>query len=144
MKTLCLILVIFIMPERAFCQDSTYLLKLSEAENLWNLQNFSSYSYTLKNGGAFGFSLYRISFKNGKCTAKSKAFLRNWKTDVCSRHTMPEVFTEFRRQLNFGTESVRAEFDPELGYLKSLYLEPKTDLTDQSWYVEVTNFKAKK
>lgn len=125
--------------------DAQYLEKLERAEQLWGSANLKKYSYTLKSGGVFGYTTYKISVNNGKCKSKSRYVMGKtasaWARAACDGQTIVELFDKLRSQLMRGVEDIRLEFDPVFGYPKYFYIEPKTDLEDQSWYVEISRFK---
>src|SRR5580692_2479195 len=79
------------------------LAKLDQAEKAWNLAHLANYSYSLVDGGVFGYVKYRIAVNNGKCVATSKLSRhRAWRPDSCEGHSIAEIFTDVRRQLARG------------------------------------------
>ena len=132
----------------AIAAENELLTELDGARRLWETANLKKYSYTLKNGGPFGYTLYKISINNGRCKAKSRYIMGRatgrWTKTTCEGNTIAEIHDELRSQLTRGVADIRMELDPVLGYTKYFYLEPKTDLPEQSWYVEISNFKRNK
>lgn len=134
-------LLLLIMPGMAISSD------LDAHRKAWESKRENSYSYTLKRGGVFGYSLYKIEIKNGDCRAKSKyVFNRTpifWKKDSCEGNTIEELYESVGNQIASGVISVELTYDEKYSFISYFSVEPKTDFTDQDWYFEITKFKVK-
>jgi Family of unknown function (DUF6174) len=141
----CCLLASFGQPLMASPQDAEYLAQLEQAERMWSSAVVSGYRYTLVKGGVFGYSEYTVRFKEGRCTARSRFVFdkpRPWQSTKCEGLTMPALFSEVREQLVRGTRRVELNFDESLGHIVKFSAEPDTDLTDQDWYLRVSDFRA--
>lgn len=138
-------LLAFGQPLMASPKDAEYLAQLEQAERMWGSADVSGYRYTLLKGGVFGYAEYTVRFKQGRCTARSRFVFdkpRPWQPARCEGLTMPELFSEVREQLVRGTRRVELNFDESLGHIVKFSAEPDTDLTDQDWYLSVSDFRA--
>ena len=136
-------------PDTAIATERMAELKaeVSRAEMQWSGAAPKRYSYTLKSGGAFGYTTYLVRVENGRCTAKSRYTWERpgpWKPDKCAGHTVAELFAEIRRLLEFPMDRVEWESDPTFGFPVKARLEPHTEETDTSSYFEISNFRARK
>jgi hypothetical protein len=127
--------------------DKTLLVKLDSAQQAWSTAKPTSYRFKLVAGaGSFGWTEYRISVRKGECTAQSRYVWGQprtiWKHTSCEGIGMPDLFTRVRNSLLRGTYSAEATFDDTLGYIKSISIDPITDLSDQDWSLEVSSFKS--
>jgi hypothetical protein len=137
---MCKVQVAFSAPH-----DSKYLAELELAEQRWKSAAITEYRYTLTRGaGPFGYSIYRVSVREAKCSASSRYIFGKrgpWRRTSCDGVTMSDLFEDLRRELERGTLSVDVEFDSEFGYIRSLRVEPDTDSTDSDWHLDVSKFK---
>jgi hypothetical protein len=142
--TFCL-LASFAQKAMASPGDAHYLAQLEQAERTWIAADVSGYRYRLVKGGVFGYSEYTVRFKGGSCTARSRFVFdkpQPWRRAKCDGLTMPELFSEVREQLVRGTRRVEMKVEESLGYVVTFSAEPDTDLTDQDWYLSVSDFRA--
>lgn len=76
MVRLCVItLLMMCKAQFAFsaAHDLRYLAELELAEQRWKASAITEYRYTLTRGtGPFGYSIYRVSVREGKCSASSR------------------------------------------------------------------------
>jgi Family of unknown function (DUF6174) len=125
--------------------DSELLVELDRAARLWDSTGLSTYRYTLLRGGVFGGTLYEVRLRKGNCTAHGRPYIGkpkgNWRRASCEGLTIPELLADVRHQLLLGTRRAELEFDETFGYVVRFSVEPNTDLTDQDWYLEVSNFQ---
>jgi hypothetical protein len=128
-------------------KDALNLAALKNAEALWQAANLNEYSYTLIHGGAFGYTTYRVRIRDGTCGATSRETIMgrsgSWARVECGSHTVEGVFATLRSQLEAGTTSAQMYFDDALGYPTELSIEPDTELEDQTWYVSISDFRAR-
>jgi hypothetical protein len=140
------LLAAFCAPLAASPQDVEYLAQLDRAERSWAAANVLAYRYTLVKGGVFGHSEYQLKVGANRCTARSRFVFDNkpkpWRYAKCDGLTMPELFAEVREQLVKGTRRVGLKLDGSLGYIVEFTAEPATNLSDQDWYVIVSEFRA--
>jgi hypothetical protein len=66
-----------------------------------------------------------------------------WKQTGCEGITISDLFQDIRHELTRGTVRASAEFHKTFGYVMKFSGEPDTGITDQDWYLEVKEFKAK-
>ena len=136
-----IVLTLMLLPGLAISSD------LEVNRKAWESNRENSYSYTLKRGGVFGYSLYKIKIKNGDCRAKSKyVFDRTpmlWKKDSCEGNTIEELYESVRSQIAEGVIKMELTYDEKYSFISYFSVEPKTDYTDQDWYFEITKFKVK-
>jgi Family of unknown function (DUF6174) len=125
--------------------DQQALVDLDRAEALWKKQALTHMSYMLLTSGAFGGSFHRVHIRGETCKSIWRSTHSEhdgvWRSESCEGNSIPELFAALRLQLLRGTESVSVKFNAKYGYIQTLSLEPKTDLTDQSWYVEMRSFR---
>jgi hypothetical protein len=122
--------------------------KLDAGEMAWNRAQLTTFSYTLIDGGAFGYSIYKVTVRNGKCSAKSKLSPdtqhRGWRRDTCDGHGIAELISEIRRVVNAGIDHAELECDGILGYPAKFLMEPPAAAGfDLVWYIEISHFTAK-
>ena len=113
----------------------------------WESKKEDSYSYTLKRGGVFGYSIYKIKIRNGECSAKTKyVFDRKpifWKKASCKGNTIEELHESVSRQIANGVIRMELTYNDNYSFIEYFLVEPKTEYTDQDWYFEITKFKVK-
>ncbi len=117
---------------------------VERAAQQWSSTAPKSYSYTLKSGGAFGYTTFQIRVVNGRCTAKSRFTWDRpgpWRVDTFTDRTIAELFAEFRRMLAFPMERIEWEADPTFGFPVKARFEPHTEETDTSSYFEISRFR---
>ena len=146
MKFLYCAILLVLFSGSALANNSLSIGEVESHESLWSSQNFSSVSYTLKEGMPFGYTEYKIHSVGEKCVASSRSVFgkqkEKWKTDSCVSHTLSEQFQKVKSQLIAGTIRSEVNFNSEFGYIEYFSVEPKTDAFDQGWYIEVSAFKA--
>lgn len=134
-------LTVMLLPVVAFSND------VDTHSALWGANGIKSYSYTLKRGGVFGYSLYKIKIRDGVCKAKAKhVFGRKpivWSKDSCEGKTIEELFEAVKHQMEQGVNRVNIKFDQDYSFIANFVVEPKTEYTDQDWYFEIIGFQAK-
>lgn len=136
-----IILTLMILPGIVLSDE------LDAHRGVWESKHINSYSYPLKTGGVFGYSLYKIQIKDGICKAKSKyVFNRTpifWKKDSCEGNTIEELYDSVKNQMSQDIVGMELAYDENYSFISYFSVEPKTDLTDQDWYFEITKFRAK-
>jgi hypothetical protein len=141
----CVLLASFAHETMASPGDIRSLAQLEQAERMWLAAEISGYRYRLIKGGVFGYSEYTVKVNDGSCTARSRFVFdkpQRWRRAKCDGLTIPELFSEVRQQLMRGTRRVEMKIDESVGYVVTFNAEPDTDLTDQDWYLRVSDFRA--
>ena len=120
---------------------------VADHEALWDSQKLSSISFTVKEGGPFGYIEYKIKIIGEQCIARSRSvFVKNygrWRSDVCSSHTISDQFKRVNDQLNAGVIQAKISFNSNYGYIDFFSAEPDVGAFDQGWYIEISDFSAK-
>lgn len=120
--------------------------QLSDLKNNWVSNEPRSYSYTLRHGGAFGYTIEKITVRKGVCTARSQNVYgkkQPWKKGTCEAHRIHELIASVQKQELEGVLLSKIQVNSEFHFVSYYSAEPETELTDQDWYFEVSNFKAK-
>jgi hypothetical protein len=120
--------------------------QLSDLKNNWVANELRSYSYTLRHGGAFGYTIEKITVRKGVCTARSQSVYgkkQPWKKGTCEGYRIHELISSVQKQELEGVFQSKIELNSEYKFISYYSAEPKTELTDQDWYFQVLNFKAK-
>lgn len=120
--------------------------QLSELKNNWFLTEPKSYSYTLRHGGVFGYTINRISVRKGTCKARSQFVYGKkhpWKKSKCEAHRIHELIESVQKQELQGVFQSKIKLNSEYNFISYYSTEPKTEFTDQDWYFEILSFKAK-
>lgn len=134
----------------SFTQANTITILSEVGKNrlIWNSNNFEKITYTLKDGGVFGYSEYKVTIKNGSCRAMSRfivgKFRDSWSKETCKDRTIPDLFERVKLQLEHGVLRETTKFNAEFGFIESFSAEPDTAATDQDWYFVISNFRAVK
>ena len=115
---------------------------LDKAEALWNTAGITSYSMHIRRGGVFGGSVFTATYRAGSCRAKHLKDIGLPSSFACEENSIPQLRTEVRKEIMTGQSDVSLSLDPELGYIRWFFIEPHTNLTDQGWGVEVSDFRA--
>ncbi len=135
------IFILMLLPGVAFSSD------LDTHRKSWESEKAISYSYFLKKGGVFGYTIYKIQVINGVCKAKSKyVFDRTpifWKKASCEGNTIEDLYKAVSCQIAEGVIKMDLTYDEKYNFISYFSVEPKTELTDQDWYFEITKFKVK-
>jgi len=120
--------------------------QLSDLKNSWLLSEPKSYRYTLRHGGVFGYTIEKITIRNGVCTSRSQSVYgkkQPWKRSTCEGHRIHELISSVQKQELDGVFQSEIKVKAEYNFISYYSAEPKTDLTDQDWYFEVLSFKVK-
>jgi hypothetical protein len=121
-------------------------VQLSDLKNNWVSNEPKSYSYTLRHGGVFGYTIQKITVRKGVCTARSQFVYGKkhpWKKSTCEGHRIHELISSVQKQELEGVFQSKIKLNSEYKFISYYSAEPKTEFTDQDWYFEVLNFKAK-
>jgi hypothetical protein len=147
MKILATILgLAFAAPASAFAMDrATALAELDRAQTKWSYSAPTNYSYTMSEGGAFGWGTYKVTVRGSSCKSQWKSGRQGsrWQKDDCDPKQIERIFSALRSSLQFEYEPERLEleFDQTYGFVKRLLIEPGGDIQDQQWSVEMKAFK---
>ena len=121
--------------------------QLADLKSSWLLNEPKSYSYTLRHGGVFGYTIEKITVRKGTCTARAQSVYgkkkQPWKKSKCEGHRIHELISSVQKQELDGVFQSEIKLNPEYKFISYYSVEPKTEFTDQDWYFEVLNFKAK-
>lgn len=120
--------------------------QLADLKSSWLLNEPESYSYTLRHGSFFGYTIEKITVRKGICTARAQSVYgkkQPWKKGKCEGHRIHELISSVQKQEREGVFQSEIKLNPEYKFISYYSVEPKTEFTDQDWYFEVLNFKAK-
>lgn len=118
--------------------------QLADLKKNWLLNEPTSYKYTLRHGGPFGYTIEKIIIRKGKCTARSQFVFSKrypWKKSSCEGNKIHELITSIQKQELKGVFSSKVLIHDKYSFISHYSVDPKTDATDQSWYFEVLEFK---
>src|SRR5690606_13539221 len=141
----CLLLASLARETVGSPRDNEALAQLEQGERMWIAAELSRYEYRLIKGGVFGYTEYTVRVNDGSCTARSRFGFgkpQRWRRADCDGLTVPELLAEIREQLMRGTRRLELKLDESIGYVVMFSAEPDTDLTDQDWYLRVSDFRA--
>jgi hypothetical protein len=120
---------------------------LSDPFRIWAEAEPMAYRYSLRSGGVFGYTLYKVSVRDGICRAKSKfVYTRKfgrWERVSCDGILIADLIGRAEDQERAGVKFSEISINQEFGFVSYYSAEPDTELTDQSWYFEVTDFRVR-
>jgi hypothetical protein len=145
-RTFTLLGLALIGPASACAKDrATALAELDRAQATWSQNVPKNYSYTMLEGGAFGWDTYRVVVRGSSCKSQWKSGRRgsHWEKDDCDPNQIEKILSGLRSSLQyeFEPERLEVEFDPAYGFVKRLFVEPGGKIQDQQWRVEMKRFK---
>lgn len=120
--------------------------QFSELKNNWLLTEPKSYSYTLRHGGAFGYTIHKITIRNSFCKARTQFVFEKkfpWEKSSCEGYRIHELIESVQKQELEGVFQSKIKLSSKYNFISYYSAEPKTELTDQDWYFEILSFKAK-
>ena len=117
---------------------------LDKAESQWVAAGVTEYSFHIRRGGVFGGSVYNVVYRDSSCRAWPLKDIGLSSSIECEENSMPRLFAEVRKEVTSGDSSISLSLDPELGYVRWFWIEPRTDVTDQGWGAEISRFRVLK
>jgi hypothetical protein len=120
--------------------------QLSALKNNWILSEPSAYSYTLRHGGVFGYTVEKISVRKGACRARAQFVYGKkgpWKRSKCEGNRIHELIESVQKQELEGVFQSQIKLSVKYKFISYYSVEPKTEFTDQGWYFEISNFKVR-
>lgn len=143
MKIIILNLLLF----SSVCWASEYSeAQLTDLKSSWLLNEPKSYSYALRHGDFFGYTIEEITVRNGTCTARAQSVYgkkQPWEKSKCEGHRIHELISSVQKQERAGVLQSEIKLNSDYKFISYYSVEPKTEFTDQYWYFEILNFKAK-
>ena len=127
--------------KRAFFGAEEILIGLDVAERKWSESGIQNYSFNICRGGVFGCSTYWVHINGEACGMRLEKKIGIGSAISCKEAMMPSLFTEIRNEAGQDNYRIEATFDEEIGYLTSFSVEPRTDLTDQGWRIQISKFR---
>ena len=135
---------IFVAAAAAAHANRLSSIEIADAQRLWASADLKSYSYTVVEGHAFGYTTYHVRVRDGQCAATSTVKLGPtrypWKHVVCSGVTVSDLFSQLSRMLSVTNVDVHATFDHKFGFPISFQVE-HSDIEDADFSVLITEFK---
>lgn len=146
MKKFVFILALMVFSSSFACaEEQSASLEGLVAE--WLQKEPAAYKYHLKAGGVFGYSNIKVSIKDGKCSAKSQYVYgkerTRWKSDSCEGRTITDLIESVQGQEQEGAVQSDMRINADNSFVSYYVAAPKTELTDQDWWFEITEFQVR-
>jgi Family of unknown function (DUF6174) len=141
-----LLLISTLISSNAISSNEKLLKDIENYQARWSQNEPDTYQYRVKEGGVFGYKEYKVKINGNRCSAKykNKGASNNffWKKASCENIKISSMFEKIRKQLAYEADEIKL-FVALDGRLKYFYFEPKGDIEDQDWYIEIYDFKSK-
>jgi hypothetical protein len=130
--------------ELAHAQVIGFADQLAAAEAIWKRAPLRSYEYTLHYGA------FVVDTECESLTLRTRVIngvvmrTAGCQTLRSSYSSVPMIFQFLRETLATHPDKIEVTFDETMGYPISVFVDPKSDITDDEFHFEVTDFKVLK
>jgi Family of unknown function (DUF6174) len=128
----------------AHAQGVCFADQLAAAEAMWKRAPLRSYEYTLHYGA------FVVDTECESLTLRTRVVnglvmrTAGCQTLRSSYSSVPMIFQFLKETLATHPDKIEVTFDETMGYPVSVFVDPKSDITDDEFHFEVTDFKVLK